>query len=128
LFVKANGFDDSVIITDAISATGMGDGRYRLGPIEVEVKDGKCLLNGTIAGSVLTMDAAVRNVMEFAGCDLAKAVKLATANPARVMRWKDRGVIEVGARADLVVLDVNGKVVQTIIGGEVNPSGATHGR
>jgi N-acetylglucosamine-6-phosphate deacetylase len=128
LFVKAKGFDDAVLITDAISATGMGDGRYPLGPIEVEVKNGKCVFNGAIAGSILTMDLAVRNAMEFAGCDLAQAVSLATANPARVMQWKDRGVLEAGARADLLVLDTRGNVVQTIIGGQVNESGAMHGR
>ncbi len=128
LFVKAKGFEDALLITDAISATGMSDGRYRLGPIEVEVKKGKCLLDGTIAGSVLTLDAAVRNGMEFAGCDLAQAVRLATANPARVMGWKDRGVLKVGARADLVVLDAQGNMIQTIIGGQVNQSGAMHGR
>src|SRR5260370_8214168 len=61
----------------------MPDGRYRLGQFEVEVKDGRCLSNGSLAGSVLTMDRAVRNVMAFAGWTLASAVRLATRNPAQ---------------------------------------------
>jgi len=66
LFLKAKGVDAAVLITDAISATGMPDGRYRLGSFEVEVKNGRCLAGGKLAGSVLTMDRAVRNVMQFA--------------------------------------------------------------
>ena len=59
-----------MLITDAISATGMPDGRYRLGTFEVEVKNGRCLVDGKLAGSVLTMDRAVRNVMQFAHWEL----------------------------------------------------------
>ena len=62
LFLQMKGRERAVLITDAISATGMPDGRYQLGPIEVDVKDGKCTSNGSLAGSVLTMDRAVRNV------------------------------------------------------------------
>ena len=65
LFLRAKGRERAVLITDAISATGMPDGRYQLGPIEVDVKDGKCTSNGSLAGSVLTMDRAVRNVTQF---------------------------------------------------------------
>ena len=73
LFLRAKGHERAVLITDAISATGMPDGRYQLGPIEVDVKDGKCTSGGSLAGSVLTMDRAVRNVtqvfqLESAGC------------------------------------------------------------
>ena len=70
-----------MLITDAISATGMPDGRYQLGPIEVEVKDGKCTANGSLAGSVLTMDRAVRNVTQFSNWSLREAVRAATFNP-----------------------------------------------
>ncbi len=54
-----------------ISATGMPDGRYRLGSFEVDVRDGKCMADGKLAGSVLTMDRAVRNLARFAEWDLA---------------------------------------------------------
>ncbi len=118
LFLQAKGPDLAVLITDAISATGMPDGKYKLGDIEVEVKDGKCTAGGKLAGSVLTMDRAVRNVMQFAGWNLQQAIRLATANPAKVMKLKNRGRIEAGARADFVVLDSEGKVRRTVIGGQ----------
>src|SRR5271170_1025094 len=59
LFLQAKGLERSVLITDATAATGMPDGTYQLGPIQVEVKDGKCTMDGKLAGSVLTMDSAV---------------------------------------------------------------------
>src|SRR5262249_49446524 len=83
LFLRAKGIDLAVLVTDATAATGMPDGQYRLGSLLVEVKDGKCLSHGRLAGSILTMDQAVRNVMKFANCDLQSAVRLATLNPAR---------------------------------------------
>ena len=83
IFLKAKGPEAAVLITDATAATGMPDGRYRLGSLEVEVKDGRCTAEGNLAGSVLTMDRAVRNVMQFAHWDLQQAVRLATLNPAR---------------------------------------------
>ena len=117
LFLKAKGPEAAVLITDAIAATGMPDGRYRLGSLEVDVKDGRCLSGGKLAGSVLTMDRAVRNVMQFAHWDLRQAVRLATANPARVAGLKDAGSIQAGTPADFVVLSPNGEVRNTIIGG-----------
>ncbi len=117
LFLKAKGPEAAVLITDAIAATGMPDGRYRLGSLEVDVKDGRCLSGGKLAGSVLTMDRAVRNVMQFAQWDLQQTLRLATANPARVAGLKDAGSIKAGAPADLVVLSPNGEVRNTIIGG-----------
>ena len=118
LFLQMKGEDASVLITDATAATGMPDGRYRLGSFEVELKDGKCLRNGSLAGSVLTMDQAIRNVMAFGDWSLPQALRAATLNPARVANLKHVGVVEVGARADLVVLSPAGEVRQTIIGGE----------
>jgi len=117
LFLKAKGPDAAVLITDATAATGMPDGRYRLGSLEVEVKDGKCTSGGHLAGSVLTMDAAVRNVVKFAGWDLQTAVRLATLNPARVVSLNQAGSVKPGAPADLVVLSSQGEVQNTIIRG-----------
>ena len=119
LFLKAKGADGAVLITDAISATGMPEGRYRLGTFEVEVKDGRCLLDGKLAGSVLTMDRAVRNVMQFAHWDLQQALRLATLNPARVVGLGNRGRLEAGAQADFVVLSPSGEVRNTIVRGDV---------
>ncbi len=117
LFLKAKGPDAAVLITDANAATGMPDGRYHLGPFEFEVHEGRCLCNGTLAGSVLTMDRAIRNVVKFAGWDLQQAVRLATLNPARVARVPTRGALKPGLAADLVVLSPEGEVRNTIIRG-----------
>lgn len=120
LFVKVKGADRAVLVTDAISATGMPDGDYRLGAFTVTVSNGVASLEGKLAGSVLTLDRAVRNVMRFSGWDLAHSVRLASANPARVVGLTDAGRIEPGARADFVVLDTDGNVVNTIIAGRPN--------
>ncbi len=120
LFLKAKGPEGAVLITDAISATGMPDGRYRLGTFEVEVKNGRCLVDGKLAGSVLTMDRAVRNVMQFAHWDLQQALRLATLNPARVAGLANRGKLTAGAEADFVVLSSSGEVRSTIIRGRVS--------
>jgi len=120
LFLKTKGPAEAVLITDAISATGMPEGRYRLGTFEVEVKNGRCLLDGKLAGSVLTMDRAVRNVMQFAQWELQQAVRLATLNPARVAGVANRGKLEAGAQADFVVLSSGGEVRNTIVRGEMS--------
>jgi len=107
-----------VLITDAMSATGMPEGRYQLGPIEVEVKDGKATANGSLAGSVLTMDRAVRNVTQFSDWSLRDAVRAATLNAARAVAMStDFGALAVGAHADFAVLNSAGEVLSTFVGG-----------
>ena len=119
LFLRAKGRERAVLITDAISATGMPDGRYQLGPIEVDVKDGKCTSNGSLAGSVLTMDRAVRNVTQFSNWTLRDAVQAATLNPARAVGLSDRhGVLTQGAEANFTVLSPAGAVLKTIVRGQ----------
>jgi N-acetylglucosamine-6-phosphate deacetylase len=117
LFLQAKGLDASVLITDAISATGMPDGQYRLGSFEVEVRDGKCLSNGRLAGSVLTMDRAVRNFMQFADLNLQQALRPATINPARVVGEERKGQLAAGGDADIVVLSPTGDLKKTIVHG-----------
>ncbi len=124
LFLKAKGSDSAVLITDATAATGMPDGRYRLGWFEVEVKDGMCTAEGKLAGSVLTMDRAVRNVTKFAAWGLQQALRLATLNPSRVVGLSNRGRIEAGCEADLVVLSPNGEVRTTFVGGVMTDAAA----
>jgi len=120
LFLRCKGLEAAVLITDAIAATGMPDGRYRLGSLEVEVKAGRCLFEGKLAGSVLTMDRALRNVMEFAGWDLRQAVRAAALNPARVTGFASKkGSIAPGMDADMVVLSAAGHVLKTIVHGVV---------
>jgi len=117
LFLQAKGPERAVLITDAISATGMPDGQYQLGPIKVDVKDGKCTSNGSLAGSVLTMDRAVRNIIQFSNWSLRDAVRAATLNPARAVGMPECGALVGGARADIVVLNPAGEVLKTIVGG-----------
>ena len=118
LFLRAKGRKCAVLITDAISATGMPDGRYQLGPIEVDVKDGKCTSGGSLAGSVLTMDRAVRNVTQFSDWGLRDAVRAATLNPARAVGLSDHhGILAPGADADFTVLSPTGEVRKTIVRG-----------
>ena len=117
LVAKAKGPEQTVLITDAISATGMPDGRYLLGSVDVEVHDGKCLAGGKLAGSVLTMDRAVRNLAWFAEWSLPQAVAAASQNPARAAGIAKKGILAVGADADFVVLSPEGEVLRTFIGG-----------
>lgn len=118
LFLKAKGVERTVLITDATAAAGMPDGTYQLGPIQVEVKDGRCTMDGKLAGSVLTMDCAVRNVTQFAGWSLQDAIRAATLNPARAVGLAQGcGVLTPGVEANLVVLSPGGEVRQTFIRG-----------
>jgi N-acetylglucosamine-6-phosphate deacetylase len=120
LFLRAKGRDRAVLITDAMSATGMPDGKYHLGAMEIEVSQGYCTSGGTIAGSVLTLDRAVRNVMQFANWNLQSAVQLASWNPARVVREQDRrGMLAAGKIADIVALSPAGEVHGTIVNGRL---------
>jgi N-acetylglucosamine-6-phosphate deacetylase len=119
VFLRAKGRERAVLITDAISATGMPDGRYQLGPIEVDVKDGKCTSNGSLAGSVLTMDRAVRNITRFSEWTLRDAVQAATLNPARAVGLAaHHGILAKGVSADFTVLNSAGEVLKTIVRGQ----------
>jgi N-acetylglucosamine-6-phosphate deacetylase len=121
LFMRAKGPDEAVLITDAISATGMPDGTYTLGELKVQVNNGRCESNGRLAGSVLTLDRALRNTMEFADIDLQTAIRMATINPARVLGIeKCKGTLAAGADADMTVFTPRGEVIRTIIGGIVS--------
>jgi N-acetylglucosamine-6-phosphate deacetylase len=117
LLLQVKGPEGTVLITDAMSATGMPDGRYHLGTLEVEVKEGKCLYQGKLAGSVLTLDQAVRNVMDFAQWDLQRSLRAATLNPAKVAGAPRKGILQPGSDADLVVLTETGDVRSTIAKG-----------
>jgi len=121
LFLQAKGTERAVLITDATAAAGMPDGIYQLGPLQVEVKDGKCTMDGKLAGSVLTMDRAVRNVTHFAGWSLQDAVRAATLNAARAVGLAQRcGVLAPGAEANVVVLSPSGEVRQTFVRGRAS--------
>jgi N-acetylglucosamine-6-phosphate deacetylase len=117
LVAEAKRREQLVLITDAMSATGMPEGRYRLGSLEVDVRDGKCTVDGRLAGSVLTMERAVLNLVRFAEWDLQQAVAAASQNPAQVAQIAEKGVLAAGADADFLVLSAEGEVLRTFIGG-----------
>ena len=118
LFLRAKGENHAILVTDGMSATGMPDGTYMLGGIEVEVRDGRCTSDGTLAGSVLTMDRGVRNLMEFTGVGLSTAVAAASRNPSQLMGIADEwGSLEVGRAANITVLSPSGEVIQTFLAG-----------
>ena len=105
-----------------MAAAGAPDGDYRLGPMAIEVRDGVARLadgNGTgaIAGSTLTMDAAVRFAVRTAGLPLLDVVHAASTAPARAWGLDDVGALEADRRADLVVLDEDLHVVRTMRAG-----------
>ena len=98
----------TALVTDAMRAAGMAEGRYALGPMEVEVREGTARLpGGTLAGSLLTMDAAVRTMVLAAGVRLALVLPLAGEVPARALGLDGKGRIVPGAAADLVELDTD---------------------
>ncbi len=109
--------DRLVLVSDALSLAGMGDGRTTVGGLEVEVRDGRATLAGTstLAGSVIALDTAVRNLVR-SGVSLQAAVAAASANPAALLGERDRGGIAVGRRAHLVELDGDFRVVRAMRG------------
>lgn len=119
LFLRCKGTDRAVLISDAMSATGMPPGQYRLGEFDVKVEGLRCDCHGKLAGSVLTLDVAIRNVMQFADWDLQNAVRIVTLNPARLLGIeKQKGQLVPGADADLVVLSQSGEILRTFISGQ----------
>ncbi len=116
LFYKAKGAAKTILITDGMAATGMPDGHYKLGDLEVDVFQGKCTsagAPGVLAGSVLAMDQAVRNFSRFTGASLAESALMAARNPATLLgidgAW---GKLEEGREANFVALAPDGKTLQ----------------
>jgi len=121
LLVKAKGVDKIIIITDAMRAAGLQDGIYDLGGLKVVVKNSEARLgSGNLAGSTLTMNRAVKNMIEKVGINIKESVKMASLNSARLLGLdKDRGSLIPGKRADITILDDNFNVVHTIKKGSV---------
>lgn len=120
IFARAKGKSGILLVTDAISATGMPDGRYSLGKDLVDVRDGVCRnAEGKLAGSTLTQDAALRNFMQWTGWPLEEAVMGLTINPARALGLDNKGVLEPGADADVAILDKQLRVIATLVAGRV---------
>jgi N-acetylglucosamine-6-phosphate deacetylase len=116
LAIRQKGADRICLITDSMNAAGLGDGDFSVGGLEVQVRDGQARLkeNGALAGSVLTLNRAVRNIIRWTGLPVPQAVRLASLNPARVLGLDgERGSIESGKLADLAVFDRDFNVVAT---------------
>ncbi|MDZ7799355.1 MAG: N-acetylglucosamine-6-phosphate deacetylase [Trueperaceae bacterium] len=114
------------LVTDAIRACGMPEGTTELGGQQVRVLEGAARLqDGTLAGSVLTLDAAVRNATA-AGVPLAEAAAMAATGPAGYLGLADRGVLRQGARADVVEMDPDLYVTRVFTAGRPVPA-AGHG-
>ncbi|MBS1789939.1 MAG: N-acetylglucosamine-6-phosphate deacetylase [Acidobacteria bacterium] len=119
---RAKGRDGITLITDATAAQGVGDGTFTLGDFQIQVRGPLCtLMDGvTIAGSVLTMNAAVGNAMDFTGMSLVDAAYTSAFASAKVCGVADRkGSIEIGKDADLAVLKPDFSVSHTIRAGVV---------
>jgi len=118
LYFRAKDADRIILVTDGMSATGMPDGTYMLGDLEVELRHGRCTSNGTLAGSVLTLDRGVQNLIEFTGASLTAAVTAASRNPSQLMGIDDNwGTIDVDRQANITVLSSAAEVVQTFLAG-----------
>lgn len=110
-----------VLITDAMRAKCLKSGTYDLGGQQVTVKNGRAFLeDGTLAGSVLTMGQAFKNIIEFTNCQMNAAIAMSSSNPAKELGIYDRkGSITIGKDADIVVLDDNDDVMMTFCRGQL---------
>jgi N-acetylglucosamine-6-phosphate deacetylase len=115
----SKGADGLVLVTDAMEAAGMPDGDYELSGRQVRVEDGVARLDdGTLAGATATMDEVVRRMARFLDLRIEDVIPMATRTPARALGLEHSGEIAPGADADLVLLDADGGVQETIVGGE----------
>lgn len=119
MLYKLKGNKKIIAISDSIEAAGMPDGEYKLGFNAVTVSNGEAFLSGTKtrAGSVLTMDNALRNLMKFLGISLEEAIPMLTENPADLLSLK-KGYIKAGYDADFTLLDKDLNVINTVIKGK----------
>jgi len=118
--LAAIGAERLALVTDAMPAVGWEQRAFMLGGRLITCENGRCTApDGTLAGSDLDMAGAVRNAERMMGVDIATAVRMASAVPARILELSgERGAIAPGLRADLVLVDAGGQVVETWISGE----------
>ncbi len=126
LFLKCKPKDKVILVTDSMRAKGVGEGLSEIGGQKVIVKNGEARLeNGTLAGSVLKMNVAVRNLVKDLGVAFTDAVDFATKNPAKALGIEnDYGTIAVGKKASFTVLDKEYNVLMTIVNGKIVYKGA----
>ena len=119
-FARAKRAERILLVSDSISATGMPDGEYRLGTGTVTVANGVCRdAEKRLAGSTLTQDVALKNFLAWTGFSLQDAIRALTHNPATALGLHGKGVLEVGADADMTILDASLRVMKTFVGGRL---------
>lgn len=107
-----------ILVTDAMSAAGMPDGEYQLGGFPVQVKDGRATARGVLAGSVLTLDRALSNFVQFTGAAVEDGLRLLSRNPATMTGLDHRcGAVVPGKAANIVAVDGQGKLIASLIAG-----------
>lgn len=122
MLIKTMGLDKVVMITDSIMAAGLSDGAYKLGVNEIIVKDGDAKLKNqdVRAGSTLTMQQALLNMLDFTELSIGEILQMMTSNPAKLLGIDDEvGTIEEGKKANLLQLDLEGVLLKTWIEGQV---------
>lgn len=116
---KIKGADKCCLISDAMCASGLEDGQYALGGLDVFVKEGSARLeDGTLAGSIITMKDAVKNLITKLNLPVEDVLNMASYNPAKLVGAEEKGKIAKGFDADFVLLDDNFDVCQVFIGGK----------
>jgi N-acetylglucosamine-6-phosphate deacetylase len=118
--IRQKGADKICLITDSMNAAGLGDGDFEVGGLDVVVKDGQARLkdSGALAGSVLSLNRALRNVLRWTGVSVSQAVKMASSTPARVLGIDHQaGSIQTGKYANLAIFDDDFNVIDTIMRG-----------
>ncbi|WP_078381171.1 N-acetylglucosamine-6-phosphate deacetylase [Sutcliffiella halmapala] len=122
----AKGSERMILITDSMRAKWLIDGEYELGGQKVLVENNTALLeDGTLAGSVLKMNDAVRNMIEYTNCSITEAIQMASSNPAKRLNvWDRKGSIEAGKDADIVLFNEEIEIILTICNGKITYKGA----
>jgi N-acetylglucosamine-6-phosphate deacetylase len=118
--IRQKGEEKICLVTDSMNAAGLGDGVYRVGNLETIVSGGEVRLkeSGALAGSILTLNRAVKNIIRWAGVTVSQAINMAAANPARVLGLEDKiGSIQAGKYANFAIFDEEFNVIDTIVRG-----------
>lgn len=120
VLLKCKGVDRVLLITDSMMATGLTDGIYNLGTQSVIVKEGQArLTDGTLAGSTLTLNKAVKNIVDHCKVSLTDAIRMASYNPANKIGLRHKGIIIPGFDADIAILDKEMDLIYTIVEGKI---------
>ena len=120
ILLRSLGPERVIAVTDATAGAGMSEGMFSVLNQEATIVDGVArLMDGTIAGSILTMNRAVMNLSAFTGLSMNNALQLGTVNPARALGWSNKGWLGIGSDADVAVMDERGNVLLTMVEGEI---------